>query len=227
MLDVNQHCHAGLMLYRERRRPFSDRARDIFQLLTPRMKDAVRNCWRFSEEVKHRQFLEVLGRYQKESLLVLAPPALEVKRTGRTTELLEKWFTSSERGSSGIPKVLLERLPVLMRMEGSMGLAQNTWEKERPEGKLKVTFTRLPVEGRLLWVLTLEEAPRDMLLLWRRKLTPRQVEIMDSLLQGSTNKDIAEDIGRKVGTVKKQLTHIYRKLGVDGRADLISRALRP
>ena len=79
----------------------------------------------------------------------------------------------------------------------------------------------------MLWVLTLEEVPRDLLSTWRQKLTPAEVRIMESLLQGYTNKDIADDLRRAVGTVKKHLTRIYKKLGVDGRADFISRALRP
>jgi len=228
MLDVNEDWHAGLMLYRaDRRHPFDEHARDIFQWLTPRWAATVRNCRRFSEEVKHRHFLEVLGRYQKDSLLVLAPPSKEVKRTGRTTELLQKWFTASERGRSGVPKVLLERLSVLVRAEGALKHGPDTWVRERADSKLKVTFVRLPVEGQMLWVLTLEEVPRDLLSTWRQKLTPAEVRIMESLLQGYTNKDIADDLRRAVGTVKKHLTRIYKKLGVDGRADFISRALRP
>ncbi|QRN97335.1 helix-turn-helix transcriptional regulator [Archangium violaceum] len=227
MLNVSQDSHAGFMLYRARRRPFSDRTRDILEWLTPRLVATVRNCQRFSEEVKHRQLLDALGRYQRESLLVLAPPAIEVKRTGRTTELLEKWFTASERGPSGIPKVLLERLSMLVRVEGSMGLAPDTWEWERPESTLKVTCNRLPVEGRLLWVLTLEEVPMNLLSTWRKKLTPRELEIADSVLEGCQNEDIAEERRCAVGTVKKHLSRIYKKLGVDGRADFISRALRP
>jgi DNA-binding CsgD family transcriptional regulator len=123
--------------------------------------------------------------------------------------------------------VLLEHLSMLVRAEERMGLAPETWEKERPEGKLKVTFSRLPVEGRLLWVLRLEEVPRELLSIWRRRLTRAEAQILDSVLLGYSNADIAADRQRAVRTVKKQLTSIYKKLGVDGRHDLISRALRP
>ncbi|MCY1074743.1 helix-turn-helix transcriptional regulator [Archangium lansingense] len=227
MLAANEDWHAGLMLYRERRRPFSKRTRELLQWLTPRLTATVHNCRRFAEEVKHRQFLDALGRHQKDSLLVISPPSMEVKRTGLTTELLEKWFTVSERGHSGLPKVLLEKLSVLVRAEGGMRLGLDTWEREGPDGKLKVAFVRLPVEGRPLWVLTLEEVPRDLLSTWRRMLTPGQAKIADCLLLGYTNEDIAGDLHCAVGTVKKQLTRIYKTLGVDGRADFISRALRP
>lgn len=227
MLAVNEDWHAGLMLYRGRRRPFSRRTRELLQWLTPRLTSTVHRCRRFSEEVKHRQMLDALGRYQKDSLLVLAPPSSEVKRTGLATELLEKWFTPSERGRSGLPHVLLERLSVLVRAEECMSLGPDTWVREGPDSKLEVTFTRLPIEGRRLWVLTLAEVPRDLLSTWRRMLTPGQVKIADCLLLGYANEDIAGELRCAIGTVKKQLTRIYKTLGVDGRADFISRALRP
>lgn len=220
--------HCGVTLYRGRNTPFPGRSQAILETwVAPQLVSAIRNCRRFAEEVRTRRLLEALGQHRNESLLVLAPPGIEVKRTGRTTELLEKWFMPSERGPEGLPKALLERLPMLVRTEGSMGLVPDTWEKAGPQGTLKVTCTRLPVEGRLLWVLTLEEVPVTLLSTWRQKLTPREREIADSVLEGCQNEDIAEERRCKVGTVKKHLTRIYKKLGVDGRADFISRALRP
>jgi DNA-binding CsgD family transcriptional regulator len=220
--------HCGVTLYRGRNRPFSSRSQALLEdWVAPRLVCAIRQCRMFAEEAGKRQLLEALGQHRNESLLVLAPSGIEVKRTGRTTELLEKWFTPSERGPSGLPKTLLERLSMRVRLEGSMGLVPDTWERTRPEGTLKVTCNRLPMEGRLLWVLTLEEVPMTLLSIWRQKLTPREREIADSVLEGCENEDIAKERGCKVGTVKKHLTRVYKKLGVDGRADFISRALRP
>lgn len=229
MLDVGQDWHGGLTLYRERRRPFSDHTRDILQWLTPRLVSTVRNCRRFAEEAGSRRLLETLGELRGESLLVLASPTLEVKRTGRATELLKAWFRDSERGPGGLPSVWVEKLSELSRTQGGMGLIPEGWVREDPARgcKLKVSFIRLPVEGRLLWVVSLEEVSMDLLSTWRRKLTPRELEIANSVLQGSQNDDIAKDLKCALGTVKKHLTRIYKKLGVDNRADFISRALRP
>lgn len=47
MLHVGGGLQSGLALYRDSKRPFSDRERQILQLLTPSIASAVRNCWQF------------------------------------------------------------------------------------------------------------------------------------------------------------------------------------
>lgn len=52
--------------------------------------------------------------------------------------------------------------------------------------------------------------------------TDREREIVDLLLQGMTNKQIATTLGIAVDTVKKHLQHVYKKLGVRRRVLLIA-----
>jgi DNA-binding CsgD family transcriptional regulator len=52
-------------------------------------------------------------------------------------------------------------------------------------------------------------------------LTRREREILDLLLQGMTNRQIAHAIGIGEETVKKHLYHVYRKLGLHSRSQLI------
>jgi DNA-binding CsgD family transcriptional regulator len=58
-----------------------------------------------------------------------------------------------------------------------------------------------------------------------RELTPeftgREREIVDLLMQGMSNRQIAQALGIAEATVKKHLHHVYRKLGVRSRALLI------
>jgi DNA-binding NarL/FixJ family response regulator len=53
------------------------------------------------------------------------------------------------------------------------------------------------------------------------KLTRREAEIFDLLAAGCGTKDIASRLGISGETVKVHLQHIYRKLGVKGRVELI------
>jgi two-component system nitrate/nitrite response regulator NarP len=52
-------------------------------------------------------------------------------------------------------------------------------------------------------------------------LSPREREIVDLVLTGSRNQEIAFSLGITPGTVKVHLHRIYEKLGVGSRADLV------
>ena len=56
-------------------------------------------------------------------------------------------------------------------------------------------------------------------------LTEREAEILGGIAQGKTDKAIAEELYVSPLTVKTHLQRLYRKLGVKGRAEALSRAL--
>jgi DNA-binding NarL/FixJ family response regulator len=58
-------------------------------------------------------------------------------------------------------------------------------------------------------------------------LTPREREILDGLLRGSTTREIADSYGLGKQTVKNYVTVIYEKLGVSGRGQLRQSASLP
>jgi len=58
------------------------------------------------------------------------------------------------------------------------------------------------------------------------RLTPREREIVESLLTGRTNKAIAREFGVTEQTIKNQLTTLFKKLGVGGRVELVTRVLK-
>jgi DNA-binding CsgD family transcriptional regulator len=59
--------------------------------------------------------------------------------------------------------------------------------------------------------------PRDL----SPSFTGREREIVDLLMQGMSNRQIAQSLGIAEATVKKHLHHVYRKFGVRSRALLI------
>lgn len=52
-------------------------------------------------------------------------------------------------------------------------------------------------------------------------LTPREREIVARVARGLRNRAIAEELGISEGTVKLHLHHVYDKLGLGGRMDLL------
>ena len=67
---------------------------------------------------------------------------------------------------------------------------------------------------------TLSRASRDSL------LSERQCEILRLVAAGLTSKDIGAKLCISEPTVKKELTHIFDKLGVNDRAQAISEAMK-
>jgi DNA-binding NarL/FixJ family response regulator len=54
-----------------------------------------------------------------------------------------------------------------------------------------------------------------------RALTRREQQIVDLLLRGCANKEIAARLGVSDQTIKNQLTVLYSKLGVTSRLELV------
>jgi DNA-binding NarL/FixJ family response regulator len=49
------------------------------------------------------------------------------------------------------------------------------------------------------------------------QLTPRQTDVLASLIAGRSNREIAAELNMGLGTVKAHLSAIYEKLGVSNR----------
>ncbi len=58
-------------------------------------------------------------------------------------------------------------------------------------------------------------------------LTPREAQVLQRLLEGSTTREIAESYGIGHQTVKNYVTVIYEKLGVRGRTQLLRTCVPP
>ena len=56
-------------------------------------------------------------------------------------------------------------------------------------------------------------------------LTPREIEVLEQLAQGKTNRQIAEEFVVSVGTVKNHVEHLIGKLGVSDRTQAVVQAL--
>ena len=54
-------------------------------------------------------------------------------------------------------------------------------------------------------------------------LTPRQLELLQHVAQGYTNRQVARRMGLSEGTVRTHLNHIYERLGVTSRTAAVTR----
>jgi DNA-binding NarL/FixJ family response regulator len=95
-----------------------------------------------------------------------------------------------------------------------------------PSGSRAFRVMRLDARAPRWFLVVGNAAPRPSSLLERLNLTPRQQEVLALVLDGATNKTIAELLKISERTVEVHLTAIYQRAGVENRASLVSLVLR-
>lgn len=76
-----------------------------------------------------------------------------------------------------------------------------------------------------LWVLLVGEPRADGLAesLIQDRLSPREQQVVQLIVRGFSNLEIASRLGITEATVKAHLTHIFQKLALRGRGQLVAR----
>jgi two-component system, NarL family, nitrate/nitrite response regulator NarL len=67
--------------------------------------------------------------------------------------------------------------------------------------------------------------PAERTSMGQQTLTPRELEVVAAILDGASNRDIAQQFGVSQQTVKNHLSSIFKKLGVSTRLELALYAL--
>lgn len=76
------------------------------------------------------------------------------------------------------------------------------------------------LDGRACWVIKVTQTAENKMK--EHALTDREIEIAQLLASGISNKQIAEEAFVTPGTVKIHAVHIYKKLGISSRYELMS-----
>ena len=129
---------------------------------------------------------------------------------------------------------LLERkspLPIVfITGHGDVPLAVDTMKKgamdfiQKPfkEDQLVPLVERMLEQARALFTEHQQAASRDALL---AKLTGREAQVLERIVAGRLNKQIADDLGISIKTVEAHRANIMEKLGANTVADLLKIAL--
>jgi DNA-binding CsgD family transcriptional regulator len=223
MLETGEGYGSGLAVYRSRRRDFSERDRTLLQELTPAFVNAVRNCRLFAAVTHRADLLSRLLDDAQRATIVIRIASGEVVRTRAAEPLLAKWFAHGGGSDGGLPRLLRDRVgwwsrqsrditPLRLRRGAAVwGIVRPHWLTESGERYL---------------VLTLEEGEYSTKLpkAWCALLTAREREVVQKVLEGWDNSLVASEIGCAEATVKKHLQHVFDKLGVSTRGQLMARA---
>jgi ATP/maltotriose-dependent transcriptional regulator MalT len=66
------------------------------------------------------------------------------------------------------------------------------------------------------------QSPRSTLLI--EPLSDRELEVLQLIADGASNREIAQELVLAIGTVKKHISNIFGKLGVSSRTQAVARA---
>lgn len=205
-------AHGGLTLYRDRRKPFSERDRAVLQGLVRPLAHTMRNCRRFQGVTGAGEAIRALVDHRGIPTLILSGHGVEITRTPRATELIERWFPAAER-RGGIPDLVRSALG-RARVSPPLGPVR-LWVKGA-EGDLRLSIERLPdALGEPRWAVELVEVrhPLPIPASLHAPLSRREREVAVRHDAGWARALIAESLGCSEETVKTHLAKIRLKLG--------------
>ncbi|NVJ22036.1 helix-turn-helix transcriptional regulator [Myxococcus sp. AM011] len=228
LVPIRPGLVGALAFYRHKRSPFTAQSITAVASVTRHVATSLGRCQDFQDLATRAQLIQALYQREDSAYLVVEPPSREVFRSPHTTALLERWFTTSEVDASGLPHVLKERLDALVRMDPDSRLGKTLWVANHPEGYRTCRFVEMPAgdDGPRQWALLLSELPHSipLPLHMQRGLTDRELEIARGVLRNWSNGQIAEDFEISGQTVKTHVSNLFKKLGVDNRADFLYQA---
>jgi DNA-binding CsgD family transcriptional regulator len=209
-------------------RDFSERDRLVLNLLRPHLMQAYDNAASLAriqhESVGMKQAVEMLDR----AVVVLGKRGRLRWCTERAGRWISEYFGPA-KDAGHLPDDLrcwVEHQRSALSDRRDIAPPQHPLVIKRAGKRLLVRFLTDNLEDQHL--LILEEqyiALSAESLKLSLGLTDREAEILLGIAQGKTNKAIAEELYVSPLTVKTHLQRFYRKLGVESRAEALSRAL--
>lgn len=131
-------------------------------------------------------------------------------QTRQAAEWLDKYFPGAQAALPSLPDIVTAWLTQTMNAPDTAPLVIR-----QDSSKLHLSLSRRRRE--LLLLLEEQQVP-TLASLDRYQLTPRELEVLNWVAKGKTNRDIADILGMSPRTVNKHLEHIFVKLGVETRA---------
>ncbi len=149
-----------------------------------------------------------------------------VWQTALARQLMQAYF---EAPAGLVPQAMLDWLRAQTALTAA-GKEPTSWTVDRSvDGKVRqLVFSLQQRTSDDDWLIVMREVSDAAVvdaLLQAFKLTMREAEVLYWVVKGKTNRDIGDILGSSPATVKKQLEHVFEKLGVETRNAAASLAI--
>jgi DNA-binding CsgD family transcriptional regulator len=206
---------------------FSERNRLLLNLLRPHLLQAYDNAAALTqmqqESLRIKQTMEKLDR----AVVVLGEKGRLQWCTERAARWISEYFEPAQEAGhlpENLQRWVEHQRSALVDQRG-IPLPQHPLVMKRAGKRLLVRFVADNLEDHHLLILEEQYIALSAESLKSLGLTNRETEILLGIARGKTNKAIAEDLYVSPLTVKTHLQRLYCKLGVESRAEALSRAL--
>ena len=189
--------------------------------------DRIAVAMRIDNEELRRRALQAVTALDERFVLIAAPRRADVLITDHLLGAYEDECLQPDLLPASLPAVVIgdqATIDVAMRRGYAGGLLPS----------FSSTKLRLAIEA-AAHGLVCTDAPRESMPLLDDEgdaelivpeLTVREVEVLQQLITGASNKEIARRLEMSVHTAKFHVASIAAKLGASGRTDVVARALR-
>ncbi len=209
--------HGGLAINRDR--AFTEEERSLVALLRPHFIQAWHNAQMRDALAAHlhtgRPGLSVLVDFSGKPGHLAKP----------VCHLLGRYFATPP-SSRTLPRPLRDWV---RRAMASVSFFSTGWlepfEATSAHGKLQCRLLPNMTVGKHLLVLEEETPPPAFSLQHRFSLSPTEAEVLEGIIAGKRNKELAAEGFRSIRTVEKHVQSLFEKLGVTSRTEVATKAL--
>ncbi|RJO66115.1 MAG: DNA-binding response regulator [Myxococcales bacterium] len=221
---------AGFSVFRKADSPlFTEADLHVFAAIVPIMQTTIRLCLKQKEdELVVANAVQLLD--SDESVYILFDSRLRLIHLPQAArELLDRFFP--EEKSRRLPEFIQQWLESAVAPTQSLRFGEGPWvlATKGKDGRLVLTAGITPGpqgEATLLLGLKQEARSKPFAALKKYNLSDREIETLEYLPLGYTNRQIASAMGLKEITIKKHLQSIGEKLGANGRTEILYQAMR-
>lgn len=202
---------------RDRTRPFGPGDVEFLRLMAPTIGRALRAA--FDRERAAAVESEEAGP-EAPGVVVLAPSGREHIRTPAAEMWLDLLRRAEVGGHGYLPGAVSAAVAALRAgLDGAQYATVRAWT---PAGPLRVEAAPGDDRGAVSVVLTPERrpVPPELPAVW--PMTQAERRVLELLVRGLSNREIASALHVSVNTIQTHLAHAYEKLGVRSRSQLLA-----
>lgn len=165
-----------------------------------------------------RQARNALDAFGHASITVRLSDGRVMWQTPLARRLLQQYFETPETVAPDELVAWLRQITPNALADMAAGKPPPAWLVQ--QGGRRLSFALHEPTGDDNWLLVMRETSDEAAieaLTQELKLTAREGEVLYWVVKGKTNRDIGDILGTSPATVKKQLEHVFAKLGVETR----------